>query len=153
VVQMNGLSYVRLAPHSRPWFTDLTVTTITIRPEVILPALQRLVQPKFPGVVFEIVNTVRWLVQRRVHLGTMAWNACFHICFACAESLPVVGEAAVVFKAVGSACALVESGWGCYDTFLSTAFVSIHRAVVDGPRAGSVGSSTGGARGLLWQPR
>jgi len=79
---------------------DLAVTTIAIRPEVILPAFQRLVQPKFPGVVFEIVTSIRWLVQRRMKLGTLAWNACFQIAFTCAECLPVVGEPAVVFKAV-----------------------------------------------------
>eukprot|EP00045_Choanoeca_perplexa_P016978 m.236676 g.236676 ORF g.236676 m.236676 type:complete len:2012 (+) comp17415_c0_seq8:117-6152(+) len=84
---------------SRLGWRDLAVSTITIRPEVILPAFQRLVQPKFPGVVFEIVTSIRWLIQRRAKLGTLAWNSCFQIAFACAECLPATGEPAVVFKA------------------------------------------------------
>lgn len=72
---------------------------MTIRPEVILPALQRLVSPKFPGVMFEIILSTRWLVQRRLKLGTLAWSACFQIAFACAEALPATGEAATLVKA------------------------------------------------------
>ena len=64
---------------SRCGWRDLPLTTVEVRPEVVLPLFRQLVRADMPGVCFEVITAAGHLMQRRLRLSATAWDAVFGV--------------------------------------------------------------------------
>ncbi|EDQ84502.1 uncharacterized protein MONBRDRAFT_39243 [Monosiga brevicollis MX1] len=83
---------------SRLAWRDLEVQNISIAPQLVLPSFLPLVRAELSGVVFEIVLSVRHLMERRKRLSGTAWSAVFKICLHASKCLPSVQDANLQFQ-------------------------------------------------------